>query len=366
MQHQHPYEEPFLLTLLILSLGALLWLFGQFIPALLFALLLATASYPLYQRLQQQVNLSATAAAGVMTVALFLLVILPITYLLAEGGRMGAELIAQIQHWLNSQPPGALVILEHKIIASLPLTESLQASLESNIKTQLPMLIDKTKEASIWLATNLFSGIASFTGFMTITLFSLFFFYRDGQHFVRRIVTLSPLTNHLDYFLLNRFASLSTVLTMSVLGVALLQGSIFALLMMLLDMPWLFLGLAYAIASFVPIVGGFLIWGPVALYFIAFDAPELAITTALYSSILIGFGIDNVLRPIIIQRLNQFHQHKDDNSALNHTWITLLSTFAGLLHFGIMGLVFGPMLAAMAITVFDVYEHKHRHQLDYS
>jgi predicted PurR-regulated permease PerM len=366
MQNQHPYEEPFLLALLLLSLGALLWLFGQFVPALLFALLLATSSYPLFQRLQHQWRLSASSAASIMTVALFLLVILPVSYLLAEGGRMGADLVAQTQHWLNAQPPGALLALERKVIASLPLTDALQAVIENNISSQFPTLLEKTKEVSIWLATNLFSGIAAFTGFMAITLFSLFFFYRDGVTFVRRIVTLSPLANHLDYFLLNRFASLSTVLTISVLGVALLQGAVFAFLMMLLDMPWLFLGLAYSIASFVPIVGGFLVWAPVALYFIAFDEPELAITIAVYSSILIGFGIDNLLRPLIIQRLNKIHQHKDNNSALDHTWITLLSTFAGLLHFGIMGLIFGPMLAAMAITVFDVYEHKHRHQLDYS
>lgn len=366
MENQHPYEEPFLLALLLISLGALLWLFGQFVPALLFALLLATASYSLYQKLQHQGKLSPNAAAGFMTALLFLLVILPISYLLAEGGRMGAELIAQAQHWLNTQPPGALLALEHKIINGLPLTDSLQQTLENSIKEQLPTLIDKMKTASIWLASNLFSGIVSFTGFMAIALFSLFFFYRDGANFIKRIVTLSPLANHLDYFLLNRFASLSTVLTLSVLGVALLQGTVFALLMAILGMPWLFLGLAFAVASFVPIVGGFLVWGPVSLYFIAFDAPALAITTALYSSILIGFGIDNLLRPIIIQKLNRLHQHNDGNSALDHTWITLLSTFAGLLHFGIMGLVFGPMLAAMAITVFDVYEHKHRHQLDYS
>jgi predicted PurR-regulated permease PerM len=366
MQNQHPYEEPFLLGLLLVSLGALLWLFGQFVPALLFALLLATTSYPLYQKLQRQGKLSTNAAAAVMTLALFLLVILPITYLLAEGGRMGVDLVSQSHQWLTNQPPGTLRALEHKVIATLPLTDSLQANLETNIKEQLPNLIEKARATGLWFASNLFSGIIGFTGFMTIALFSLFFFYRDGQHFIRRIVTLSPLANHLDYFLLNRFSSLSTVLTISVLGVALLQGAVFSLLMMILGMPWLFLGLAYAVASFIPIVGGFLIWGSVALYFLAFDAPVLAIVTAVYSSVIIGMGIDNILRPLIIQKLNSFHQQSDSKSALDHTWITMLSTFAGLLHFGIMGLVFGPMLAAMAITVFDVYEHKHRHQLDYS
>ena len=48
----------------------------------------------------------------------------------------------------------------------------------------------------------------------------------------------------------------------------------------------------------------------------------------------------------------------------NHTLITVLSTFAGLIHFGVIGLFFGPVLAAMAITIFDVYEEMHRERLD--
>lgn len=367
MQQQHPYEEPFLLALLVAALFALVWLFGQFIPALLFALLLATSSYSLYTRLQQQFKLSVTTAAFIMTTAIFLLVILPVSYLLAESGRMGAELITHIQNWLAQQSPDSLAMLEQRVIGSLPLSQTIQENIQINLHEQLPALAEKIKQASLWIASNLFSGLTGFIGFMAIALFSLFFFYRDGKGFITRIVNLSPLTNHLDHFILRRFTSLSTVLTLSVLGVALLQGMTFAFMMFILNMPWLFLGLAYAVASFVPIVGGFLIWGPVAIYFLTLNEPVTALIIAIYSSLIIGIGIDNILRPIVIQRLASLHQpHDAGNNALDHTWLTLLSTFAGLLHFGIMGLLFGPMLAAMAITIFDVYEHKHRHQLDYS
>jgi predicted PurR-regulated permease PerM len=182
-----------------------------------------------------------------------------------------------------------------------------------------------------------------------------------------RIKNLSPLTNHLDGFIMRRFADLSTVLTISVLGVAILQGLTFALLMSFFDLPALFLGIAFAMASFIPIVGGALIWLPVAVYFVISDQVSFAIITALYSVLLIGILIDNLLRPIIIRKLSSLRGAKgNEQSILSHTWLTMLSTLAGLIHFGVMGLVFGPMLAAMAITIFDVYEHKHRHQLDYS
>lgn len=365
-QQQHPYEEPMLLGLLFIALFALIWLFNQFIPALLFALLVAISSYPWYQKLCHQYRLSETGGASLLTLFIFLGVILPFSYLLWEGSRMGSILISQVQHWLESQPPGSLKQIELNIINNLPLPSDIQENLIGLLDQQLPNLIQQAKSASLWLAGNLLTGLVGLIGFISISLFSLFFFYRDGAKFVQRLVHLSPLSNPLDYFIARRFASLASILTLSVIGIALLQGTAFAMLMLILDMPWLFLGLAFAISSFIPIVGGMLIWLPVSLYFIAFNQPDQAIITAVYSMLIIGVGIDNLLRPLFIQKLNQLHSAQSGKTALDHTWITLLSTFAGLLHFGIMGLIFGPMLAAMAITIFDVYEHKHRHQLDYS
>ena len=42
-------------------------------------------------------------------------------------------------------------------------------------------------------------------------------------------------------------------------------------------------------------------------------------------------------------------------SALNHTLITVLSTLAGIIQFGILGLFIGPIIAAMTITIFEIY-----------
>jgi predicted PurR-regulated permease PerM len=364
---EHPYEEPFLLVLVITAFSGLMWLFYPFIPALLFALLLATATYPLYERVKTHPKLSENTASFVMSISLLLLVIMPFTYLFIVGGKMGSDVMHQINEWLVNQPAGAMTRIETHMISLLPIAESSQQELLASLQERMPNVIESSKQAGVWLASNLFSGLASFATFIAISLFSLFFFYRDGKGFAERMKHLSPLANGLDSFIMRRFSNLASTLTLSVLGVALLQGTAFAFLMIWMDVPWLFLGLAYAVASFIPIVGGFLVWGPVALYFLLFDHTAAAIVTAIYSVTIIGIGIDNILRPIIISKLSSLRGDPSGNkSVLDHTWLTMLSTFAGLMHFGIMGLIFGPMLAAMAITIFDVYEHKHRHQLDYS
>lgn len=365
-QPSHPYEEPFLILLLTLAVGGLLWLFSTFIPAILLAILLATATYPFYQRLTRSPYLSRDASALLATSSVLSLVIFPITYLFIEGGRMGTEVFDQWQTWTQTHPQ-SLVQQLTQLVTLLPIPDAWQIKLQGWIARDLTEITLKIQEIGMKIAGNLFSGATSFVTFIAISLFSLFFFYRDGERFSQRIKNLSPLANHLDSFIMKRFADLSTVLTISVLGVAVLQGITFGLLMWSLDMPALFLGIAFAIASFVPIVGGLLVWFPVAVYFLLTEHTGMAIFTMLYSLVLIGFVIDNLLRPMIIRRLAAWRGgNQSENAILSHTWLTMLSTFAGLLHFGVIGLMFGPMLAAMAITIFDVYEHKHRHQLDYS
>jgi len=83
--------------------------------------------------------------------------------------------------------------------------------------------------------------------------------------------------------------------------------------------------------------------------------------------VITGFVIDSVLRPIMIKHLSKgLNGSGEGLDVANHTLITLLFTFAGLLHFGVLGLFFGPVIAAMAITIFDVYEHKNADVLDRS
>ncbi|HAG47971.1 MAG TPA: hypothetical protein DCL02_03570 [Gammaproteobacteria bacterium] len=60
------------------------------------------------------------------------------------------------------------------------------------------------------------------------------------------------------------------------------------------------------------------------------------------------------------------NKNSDQSSALDHTLITVLSTLAGIMQFGILGLFIGPIIAAMAISIFDVYAIKYADPLDRS
>ncbi|MCF6346146.1 MAG: AI-2E family transporter, partial [Thiomicrorhabdus sp.] len=82
MRDNRPYEEGFLIILLVLALAGLIWLFSPFLEALFFAMILATASYRLYENLLPHCKGSKTLAASAMSTLVLVGVIAPVTYLL--------------------------------------------------------------------------------------------------------------------------------------------------------------------------------------------------------------------------------------------------------------------------------------------
>ena len=223
------------------------------------------------------------------------------------------------------------------------------------------------QKTTVFLLEGIVGTTSSFIALIGLSVFALFFFYRDGHVIAKHIALLSPLENRYDRMIMQRFASLSSVLTLSVVGIAILQGVSFAVVAWALGLPGLFIGMAIAVTSFIPIVGAALVWIPVTLYVLVQGDYVSALVLVFWGVVITGFVIDNIVRPIMIAKLTQtLGQAGEGLSVANHTLLTVLSTFAGLIHFGVIGLFFGPVIAAMAITILDVYEHKNSNVLDRS
>lgn len=134
--------------------------------------------------------------------------------------------------------------------------------------------------------------------------------------------------------------------------IALLQGMIFSITIIIIGLPALYFGIAMAMASFIPLLGGLIIWLPLSLYLYAQGQITDALIVALSGAVVIGFIVDNLARPSIIKFLSK---KSNGTNTLDHTLITVLSTLSGIIQFGILGLFIGPIIAAMAISIFDIY-----------
>ncbi|MBT4923786.1 MAG: AI-2E family transporter, partial [Candidatus Thioglobus sp.] len=336
----------------------LIWLFTPFIPALFLALLIAIATFSQYIKLQKKISNSSSAL--LMTLLVTVVLILPLSYILLISGLEISALIQNINTNFTVEQSNQLLL---QTITGLPLSDSLKVTLNSALSNNLENFIINIKDFSVVILKSIVSLSSHFIFFLIITIFSLYYFYIDGKSTVKRLKDLSPLENHLDDILFNQFSSLSITLVGSVLVIAILQGLIFSIGVMMIGLPVLFFGIAMALASFIPVLGGLIIWLPLSLYLYAQGQTTDALIIVFFGAVIIGTIIDHFIRPMVIKK---FSQSSNQSSALDHTLITVLSTLAGIMQFGILGLFIGPIIAAMAISIFDVYAIKYAGSLDKS
>ena len=353
-----PYEHGFMLSLLILAIGGLIWLFSPFIPALFLSLMIAIATFSYYQKLQ--IRFSSNISALLSTLLITIILILPLSYILLVSTLEISTLIQTLDSQFDYQQVSQI---SKQTIAGLPLPNSIITSLSSALNNNLESLLITVKDFSIVVLKSIVSLSSYFIFFLIIVIFSLYYFYLDGEKIIKRMKDLSPLENHLDDILLGEFSNLSVTLVGSVFLIALLQGVIFSIASMIVGLPVLYFGIAMALASFVPLLGGLIIWVPLSLYLYSQGQTVDALIIVFFGAFIIGFIIDNLVRPIIIKLLSR---RSNQSSTLDHTLITVLSTLAGIIQFGILGLLIGPIIAAMAISVFDVYALKYKDSLDKS
>ena len=284
-----------------------------------------------------------------MTLLVTTLLILPLGYILLVSG---IEITALINKLQSDFQMGEISRITDEIIMGLPLSDSIREFLDSSLRNNLEAIAIAIKDFSIVILKSITTLSSQFIFFVIITIFSLYYFYVDGPSFVEKIKKISPLDKKIDDLLLKQFSGLSLTLVGSVFLVSLIQGVVFAIGIIIVGLPVLFFGVAMALASFIPVLGGILVWLPLSIYLFAIGESVSALVIIFFGAILAGTLIDNFLRPIIIIKLSSSMNHK---IALNHTLITVLSTLAGIIKFGILGLFIGPIIAAMSITIFEIY-----------
>jgi predicted PurR-regulated permease PerM len=141
-----------------------------------------------------------------------------------------------------------------------------------------------------------------------------------------------------------KFAEVTRATVKGNLVVAAVQGALGGIIFWILGIPGPFLwGVVMFLLSLIPMVGAGLIWAPVALYL--FAAGQW-----IEGLVLTGFGIgviglvDNVLRPILVGRDTKLPDY-----------IVLMSTLGGFVLFGMNGFVIGPLIAALFVTVWEIF-----------
>jgi predicted PurR-regulated permease PerM len=330
--------------LLVVVTLAFLWILRPFYAAVLWGIIIAIVFAPLYRRLLRSMRERPTPAALATVAIILVIVILPLTAITASLLQEGASLYHRIQ--TGEVSPGRYF---QQMAAALPtwVTNLLDRFGLANfgaLQERLSDLLTRSAQFLAAQALNIGQHTVDFVIKLFIMLYLLFFLLRDGAALSRRLKDAIPLRPELQRSLSQRFAVVIRATVKGNLVVALVQGALGGLILWILGVqPALLWAVLMALLSLLPAIGTALVWAPIAVYLLATGATWQGVTLILYGVLVIG-SVDNILRPILVGKDTKMPDY-----------VVLISTLGGLSVFGFNSFVIGPMIAAMFITVWDIF-----------
>tara|TARA_Y100001960_G_scaffold331312_1_gene427924 strand:+ start:7333 stop:8499 length:1167 start_codon:yes stop_codon:yes gene_type:complete len=353
------YEQGFLIGLVLLSCFGLFTLFSNFILPLVFAVIIASATHPLYKVIDKKLKKPVLSSSAMITLLCFL-VIFPIVYLLTVSGTTIFEIYQNNQAFFSGLNFDRLKELKDSMLSYLPLGDETISFISNQIDSNAKIMLEKVQAFAIKASKSLIDNSMSSITFIFISLFAMFFFFKDGRKIVEKIKIITPLHDDFDELLIQELYSLCGILTVSVFAVSVLQGVTFGFVTSFMDLNWLFIGIAISITSFIPVIGSLLVWVPLSIYLFIQGQTTNAVIIMFWGAVVNGFVIDNILRPWIIGKICELFNKNtkydlSDFNPLDNTLLIILSTFGGVMLFGVTGLFLGPIIVALSLTMFDLY-----------
>jgi predicted PurR-regulated permease PerM len=324
----------------VLLVGYLAYRIVQpFLVEIGWAVVLAICLAPLRSRLAARVG--PTRAALVLTVLALFLLILPAAAAAAMLVREGPQAIGYVEGQLRDRggPMGLFHIVWTWLQARLPLLPT-----EEEVIERVTSSLGDVARHVVSNAGSVLKGAVSFVIGLAITLGIMFFLLKDAVEMERAARRLLPFGREQNQALLTLTRDIVAASVTSMLAVAIIQGIIGWVAFMLLGVQGatLWAGLL-AVLSLLPAVGGALVWAPAAIWLALSGSLLKGVILALVGLLILG-NVDNVVRPWLLS-----------GTARMSTLVLLVSLLGGVSAFGFIGIVLGPVVAAVLTALVETY-----------
>jgi predicted PurR-regulated permease PerM len=340
-------RHPFFLGMLALAtvgFGALLLGFWQ---AIFWAVVLGVLFLPVQHRLAAKLPARPSLVAGLTVLLIFFTVLVPALLVASAVASEATALLGRIQS--GELDPGVIVRWLQTLLP--PIT-----NWAGRFGIDLTEWQDKLSGAALTgsrfiagLALSAGQNAARFVVMFFLMLYLLFFVVRDGETVLGHFEKAMPLSDSLERQLARKFAEVSRATLKGTLIVGLVQGTLGGIIFAVLGVDGAaFWGCVMVILSVIPAVGPGLVWFPAAIILIASGELVKGLVLIAFGVLVIGL-VDNLLRPLLVGRDTKMPDY-----------LVLLSTLGGLATFGITGFVLGPVLAALFLAVWQMFQAESR------
>jgi predicted PurR-regulated permease PerM len=324
-----------------------------FVVVLFIAAVLAVLFRPFAQRLTTALKGRNRIAAAITTACVVFLLVLPIGAILIMAGGQLATVSQQVVAWFERTDGGNLeqtlealddnTIGRRLQLSYRRLSESQQVRLKEAAGNVTSGFANELVEKTQGIIGDLFQAVIGFA----IMALGLYYFLVDGRMFLVELHRMLPFEKSEEQQLFEQFQLVcrGVVLGTVVAGLAqaALAGVAFAVLG--IGQVWLLVVLTL-FCSFIPFVGAFSVWAPVAIYLALNGEYASAIGLIVFGGVVISTS-DNLIRAYVI-----------GEEAKLHPLVALVSVLGALQLVGLWGIFIGPMVAAFLYALIQILRHR--------
>jgi predicted PurR-regulated permease PerM len=304
------------------------------IQPVIIGLLLAYLFNPLYKKILKLTK-EKNLAAFIILLIIFFCVALPLWFLSPLIINQAFDMYLYLQNV-------DLAAIFNRILPSLITTE-----LSKDFILTTNRLISSTASKFFISATDSLINLPILFLKLTISFFVLFFGLRDEEDIKNSLKSLSPFDKELEVKLTKNFNGITKSVVYGYIAIGVLQGVLTGIGLLIFKSPQpLFLTMIAIVGAIIPIIGAWIVWIPVSIYFFLSGNIVGAIGLFLWGAILVSW-IDNILRPYIVSR-------KTDVSTVT----VFVGMMGGLVSIGIMGLLLGPLILSYLLLLLESYKNK--------
>jgi len=342
----------FFLILIVLTI-AFYNILKPFIGDAFLALILVILFKKPFRWFRRKFKDNTKRAAGVTTVLVVVVIVIPLMFIgLVIANEAGDNYTKIKEQW----PDIKNELTETKIkehFKDVPVLNKYVDKIEiGNIEKKLDDFIGTATEWTISLIQSTFAGLTYMLIHTFFVIFLLYFMFADGDALLKRLQYLIPLKDSDEKTLMDNIEKVTDGIVINSFLLGAIEGTYGGILFGIAGVPSpVFWGIIMTFLSIIPIVGTNSIMVPAwIIYFLIGDYSTGTIL------LIAGTGAVLVNQNLIRPRL-------DANRSGMHTAMALIASLGGLLWFGIIGFLAGPLLTALFIVMWDLYGKKYNKEL---
>jgi predicted PurR-regulated permease PerM len=331
-------------------------LFAPFFSVLLWSTLLYILLSPLHQRLIRNLDLFTRKGkilksiwAAIFAVGTMVIIFIPLTFVASVFFRQIMELVRYSRDMFSQEPEMLKNIFEKISVLVKDITAGQIVLDADDIQRQLMAALTSGLQRLVLLSSIVARNVSNFSLSIFLIMFSMFFFYVDGPYLSRVVLRAIPIRREYISALTAKFMDITRNLFFGYIMVALIQSVMAYIIFSIFQVKGslVFAALTF-ICVFIPMIGGGLVWLPIGIMRLVSGDAAGGIVFLLVSGLFISL-LDNVVRPVFLKDRIQLHP-----------LIIFFAILGGIKVFGFNGLVLGPVLVILFLTVLDMFLTEHK------